>query len=629
MAYIGQTSIRCDTHMDNAIQYITKEEKAFSLEEMKKHLDNRLNHLSDVNSSVGEKATYLNCSSKNTYKDFENMRRAFDQDKGVIAHHYYQSFQKDDNVTPEQAHKIGVELAKKMFPNYQVVVSTHIDREHLHNHIIVNSCNIVTGQKWHSNKKSLAEIRKESDKLCLANGLGVITKESKFKGIDRTTYQLGLKGKSWKINLVRDLEKAVECCKSKEEFISFMEKKDNTVRYTDSHITLTKNGEKKGIRVDTLAKTFGDKFTKENLEKKMGYFRKAEIKPKSELNTSAPVKKKKTSPEVKSNWEYYEQQIFKRNNYLPSAPARVVRDQRAIKCSRVSAKSLLYSRNIFDFVIRCLILLLSIRKRKNYNRNYKKRKQVYYKKVQTVPKQQTYEYINFGNIRYNELTTAAGQNYSVKVTLDKLLLLVNQPILFSGRIDKNNNSVTITVKAKDKNFLGEILNLQSKQAQLDEQSEKIENRKTYNELKEIAEQSNTKLNYLLVTAEQMKILKENYIQFTYFEKGDKLNIAFLPEKAELIKKLIYPAEKKKAIETPQQKNNRIYAQLKKQAALNGEKLSFRTKLTKEQLDNLTASGVTFACFTNSDDKSLYNIAYEKKDDDNIKKVLQTGNTIKR
>ena len=164
-----------------------------------------------------------------------------------------------------------------------------------------------------------------------------------------------------------------------------------------------------------------------------------------------------------------------------------------------------------------------------------------------------------------------GQVYKRKVTLDKLLLLVNQPILFSGRIDKNNNSVTITVKSKDKNFLGEILNLQSKQAQLDEQSEKIENRKTYNELKEIAEQSNTKLNYLLVTAEQMKILKENYIQFAYFEKDDKLNIAFLPEKAELIKKLIYPAEKKKSIETPQQKNNRIYAQLKKNKQLLMEK----------------------------------------------------------
>lgn len=627
MAYIGQTSIKCDSHIDNAIKYITKEEKALSLEEMKKHLDNRLNHLSDVNSSIGEKATYLNCSSKNTYKDFENMRKAFDQDKGVIAHHYYQSFQKDDNITPEQAHKIGVELAKKMFPNFQVVVSTHIDREHLHNHIIVNSCNIVTGQKWHSNKKSLAEIRKESDKLCLANGLGVITKESKFKGIDRTTYQLGLKGKSWKINLVRDLEKVVECCKSKEEFISFMEKKDYTVRYTDSHITLTKNGEKKGIRVDTLAKTFGDKFTKENLEKQMGYFRRIEIKPQSELNTSAPVKKKKTSPEVKSNWEYYEQQIFRRNNYLPSAPARVVRDQRAVRYNQISARSLLRSRNIFDFVIRCIIFLLFIRRRRNINRTHRINNN--YRVVQTVPRQQMYEYINFGNIRYNELTTAAGDNYSVKVTLDKLLLLVNQPILFAGRIDRNNNSVTITVKAKDKNFLGEILNLQNKQAQLDEQSEKIENRKTYNELKEIAEQSNTKLNYLLITAEQMKILKENYIQFAYFEKGDKLNIAFLPEKAELIKKLIYPAEKKKSIETPQQKNNRIYAQLKKQAALNGEKLSFRTKLTKEQLDTLTASGVTIAYFTNSDDKSLYNIAYEKKDEESIKKILQTGNIIKR
>ena len=119
MVTVGQTSIKCDSHLDNAIRYITKEEKALSLKEMKEHLDKRLNHLSDINFSIGEKATYLNCSSQNTYKDFENMRKAFEQDKGVIAHHYYQSFQKDDNVTPEQAHQIGVELAKRMFPNFQ------------------------------------------------------------------------------------------------------------------------------------------------------------------------------------------------------------------------------------------------------------------------------------------------------------------------------------------------------------------------------------------------------------------------------------------------------------------------------------------------------------------------------
>lgn len=605
--------------MAHAIDYITKEEKALRLDEFKKALSERLIHVQDVNTNSGERSTCINCSSQNTYKDFENVRKAFGQDKGVIAHHYYQSFQKDDNVTPELAHQIGVELAKKMFPNFQVVVSTHIDREHIHNHIIVNSCNIVTGQKWHSNKKSLSEIRKESDKLCLANGLGIITKESKYKGIDRTTYQLGLKGKSWKINLVRDLEKAVECCKSKDEFISFLNKKDYTVRYTDRHITITKSGEKKGIRVDTLAKTFGDKFRKENLEKKMGYFVAAAPEPQK---TAVPTNAPKKSPEVKSNWEYYEQHIFRKNNYLPSTPTNIVRDSHSVRLSKIAGKSLFYSRNIFDFVLRAIILLLSLRRRK-----VKTHKPVRYKKVQTLPLRRSPDYVTFGNIKYRELTSTAGENYSVKLTLDKLLLLVNQPILFAGRIDKNNNSVTITVKKKDKNFLASLINLSDKQQQLDEQSERISNRNTYQKLKEIAAQSNVKLSYLIVTQEQAKILKDNFIEFAYFEKEDKLNIAFLPEKTDLIKKLIYPKQEKK-VETPQQRNSRIYAQLKKNAAMNGEKLKYRTRLTAEQLSELNKSDAVFAYFVNSDDKSLYNIAFEQKDEEKIKSALANKNAPK-
>lgn len=600
--------------MAHAIDYITKEEKALRLDDFKKALNERLIHVQDVNTNSGERSTCINCSSQNTYKDFENMRKAFGQDKGVIAHHYYQSFQKDDNVNPELAHQIGVELAKRMFPNFQVVVSTHIDREHIHNHIIVNSCNIVTGQKWHSNKKSLSEIRKESDKLCLANGLGIITKESKYKGIDRTTYQLGLKGKSWKINLVRDLEKAVECCKSKDEFISFLNKKDYTVRYTDRHITITKNGEKKGIRVDTLAKTFGEKFKRENLERKMGYFIAAAPEPEKQKE-AAPKNAPKKSPEVKSNWEYYEQHIFRKNNYLPSTPTNIVRDSHSVRFSKIAGKSLFYSKNIFDFVLRAMILLLSLRRRK-----VKTHKPVRYKKVQTLPIRRSTDYVTFGNIKYRELTSTAGENYSVKISLDKLLLLVNQPILFAGRIDKNNNSVTITVKKKDKNFLSEILNLQNKQQQLDEQSERISNRNTYQKLKEIAAQSNEKLSYLIVTQEQAKILKDNFIDFAYFEKEDKLNIAFLPEKADLIKKLIYPKQEKK-VETPQQRNSRIYAQLKQNAAMNSEKLKYRTRLTAEQLSELNKSEAVFAYFVNSDDKSLYNIAFEQKDEEKIKSAL--------
>ena len=82
----------------------------------------------------------LNCSgsNSNTLDQFRLLRLAFNQNKGIIAHHFIQSFAPNDNVTPETVHRFGVEYAKLCFPNYQVVVSTHIDKEHLHNHIIVN-----------------------------------------------------------------------------------------------------------------------------------------------------------------------------------------------------------------------------------------------------------------------------------------------------------------------------------------------------------------------------------------------------------------------------------------------------------------------------------------------------------
>lgn len=616
MAYIGKASIKCNVHMENAIGYIAREEKAMPLNEMKKYLSERLDHVGQINTASGERATFINCNAQNTFKEFENMRRAFNQDKGVIAHHYYQSFQKDDNVTPEQAHQIGVELAKKMFPNFQVAIATHIDREHIHNHIIVNSVNIMTGQKWYSNKRTLSDIRKESDRLCLANGLGVITKNNKYQGLDRTTYQLGLKGKSWKINLVHDLDVAVERCKSKEDFISFLRGKDYSVRYTDSHITITKNGEKKGIRVDTLARQFGDKYKKTSLEYNMGY------NTVSSQEAARPKQQKVVfHSSGKSYWEHYEQHLFKERHYLPSKPNNVVRDYEAERLVSYAERQLMYSRNIFEFIIKALVLL-SLKAQRRKKNVYPVR----YKRVQQLPVK---PYITYGNISYRELRETSGDTYTIKVSMEKLLHLVNQPILYSAKINRDNsNSVTITIKEKDKEFLAELLKLKDKSKQLSEQSERINNQNTYRELKEAAEQSGTKVQYLIINEEQKKILEDNYIKFAYFDKDDKINIAFLPDKAELIKKLIYPKQEKKVTETPQQKNNRIYAQLKRTAALNGEKLRFKAKLTKQQLEALSKTDVTFAYFVNNDDKSLYNIAYDKSNESKVKDTLAALNNQK-
>lgn len=614
MAYIAQTSIRSDSHMEHAVDYITKEEKALTLSDMKKHLNNHLTHMGTINTSVGERATYINCSSQNTYKDFENLRQAFNQDKGVIAHHYYQSFQKDDNVTPEQAHQIGVALAKKMFPNFQVVIATHTDREHLHNHIIVNSCNMITGQKWHSNKNSLAEIRKESDKLCLANGLGTIKENSKYKGIDRTTYQLGLKGKSWKIKLVRDLDTAVQQCKSKADFIAFMNSKDYTVRYTEQHITFTKNGEKKGVRADTLAKQFGEKYKKDSLEKIMGYY----TEPlSSEKQKQYHSERKQYKRKNKSNWNYYEEWTFKQKKYFPSTPEKIVRDYQTERMINRAERSLLCSQNPFSLLIKLLILLLALSQRRK-----KKVQPKRYRRIQTLPINNR-EYATFGNIPYRDLVQSAGDNYSIKVSMDKLLRVVNQPILYSAKVSKETSSVTITIKAKDREFLVRMLDLSGKQSELDNQSERIKNQNLYRRLKEQAQLSDCKLQYLIITEEQKKILHDNYIEAAYFDKDDKINIAFMPEKAEIIKKLIYPKTEQPK-ETEQQKNNRLYAQLKKNAALSGEKLRYRTNLTQSELELLRKEKLTFAYFINKDDKTKYNIAFEKKDEDKIKNVLSSS-----
>ena len=377
MAYIAQVSIRGAGHIGHAIDYIEKEEKALKLETLKKELAVNLQHMQNIEITSGERKTCLNCSETDTLNEFELMRIAFNQDKGVIAHHYYQSFQKDDNITPEQAHKIGIELAERMFNNYQVVIATHIDRDHIHNHIIVNSCNIITGQKWHSNKRSLNEIRKESDKLCLQNGLGIIEKQSKYRGIDRTTYQLGIKGESWKVNLVRDLEQAISVCKSKNEFISFMTDKDYTVKYMNRHITITKNGEKKGIRVDTLAKQFGMKYTKDNLEKNMGYY----VKPSE---TEIVQKKTNKTNTTKSNWEFYEQWLFNKNKYCKSDKDNIVRDKMTVKLISAAEKS--HKPNLFEFVVRAFLLLLGIkyRKRRAFRTVRSRRsKQIYFRTYKT------------------------------------------------------------------------------------------------------------------------------------------------------------------------------------------------------------------------------------------------------
>ena len=158
-------------------------------------------------------------------EDFQAKRVATHQDKGIIASHICQSFSPDDKITPEIAHEIGKQMIERCFPDYQVVLATHKDREHIHNHFIINSVNLIDGKKFYENKSTLRLIRKVSDELCYRHNLSVIEKENaaKYSPLDQATRNAAMQGRSWKFNLVRDLDAALESCKNKIEFIVFLE----------------------------------------------------------------------------------------------------------------------------------------------------------------------------------------------------------------------------------------------------------------------------------------------------------------------------------------------------------------------------------------------------------------------
>ncbi len=167
--------------------------------------------------------TGVNCNSKTAYEEMNFVQKKFDKCTGNIAYHAYQSF-KTGEVSPELAHKIGVELAKEMWSEYQVVVATHFNTGTYHNHFVVNSVNMFTGKKFNCNKGTYYHFRELSDKLCRENNLTVI--ENPKGKTPRSIYFAEKRGEPTKYNLMRQaIDEAVAICLTYAQFKKAMYKK--------------------------------------------------------------------------------------------------------------------------------------------------------------------------------------------------------------------------------------------------------------------------------------------------------------------------------------------------------------------------------------------------------------------
>ena len=211
--------------------------------------------------------TGWNCTAQSVLSEMQLTKERYRKTDGRQYYHFVQSFSETDDLTPQEAHTIGLELAQREFPNFEVLVATHIDTGHLHSHLIVNSVSFQNGKKLHQSAADLQAHRLASDEICLAHGLEILPppqKQVKQKRMGSREYRSAAKGESWKVRLIDTIDQCMKYAETKDEFISLMESEGYQVRWTDSRKNITyttPNGMK--CRDDRLHET---KYTKEVME---------------------------------------------------------------------------------------------------------------------------------------------------------------------------------------------------------------------------------------------------------------------------------------------------------------------------------------------------------------------------
>lgn len=221
--------------IENLLEYVTKSNKV-------------LKHISDIKEK--EYVTAINCTKKYSFNDMMYTKMLYQKTDKILAWHGYQSFLPGE-VTPDEAHEIGVKLAKKLFGDrFEVVVTTHLDKAHIHNHIVVNSVSFVDGKKLYWDKAFYYRMREESDKLCLEYGKSIV-ENPRYNGMTRGAYRAMKEGR---YNLATILKEDIDyfiaqsVCMS--DFLKKMADAGYRIDNSRQYLRIYPYGHTKAIRID-------------------------------------------------------------------------------------------------------------------------------------------------------------------------------------------------------------------------------------------------------------------------------------------------------------------------------------------------------------------------------------------
>lgn len=212
-------------------------------------------------------ATGINCEVISAYEEMIDTKLYFKNKEGILGFHAYQSFK--ENISPEEAHQIGIQSAREMWGDrFQVVVTTHLNTNHIHNHFVINSVSFVDGLKYYSNRYNTAKFRHISDEICKEHGLSVLEeKVCKKSEINfGNYYKKSLYNDNYSKIAKREIDLAIRQAYSYDDFMHLMKKLDYDVIVRAGKLSIRKKNYNRNIRIE---RRFGEDYTIASIKRRI------------------------------------------------------------------------------------------------------------------------------------------------------------------------------------------------------------------------------------------------------------------------------------------------------------------------------------------------------------------------
>ena len=273
MIIIATTGIwKIEKRLDHVIDYTTNIEKTLN-SDYGKEAYYELHNLEEYKESdfKTEKQCYvsaLNCCVESAYEEMQLTKKQYSKTGGILGFHAFQSF-KEGEVTPEQAHTIGVKLAQEMWGDrFEVIVSTHQNTKHIHNHFVINSVSFKDGKRYYDKRETYAKLRQLSDSLCEEYGLSVLEeKPCKNSNINYANYYKSYVDRNNYYTTTReDIDRAIAQAYSYKDFEYLMKAMDYELIYRGSRLSVRRDPYKKHIRIE---RSFGYDYSIDRIKERI------------------------------------------------------------------------------------------------------------------------------------------------------------------------------------------------------------------------------------------------------------------------------------------------------------------------------------------------------------------------